>query len=534
MTNDLVAAPKNETEWYTGISQFEEISSLSDSIDSGSWLEVAVSGSGLGMDAMTLVFDPVGALGILVQAGLGWIIEHVKPLKQTLDDLAGDPPVIKSYGETWKNVANRLKTVAAQHPAEAKADLGGWTGPAATKYHGKAKERADTLNAASRACATVGDAVIKAGGAVATVRMLVRDTLTGLVAALIQACLPPGGGTVKAVGMIAKAGSKIAQYVGKLTRSLAKLGEQLSKLAQSMNKLIRRLRTKPGGASPVTRPSSVGRPPKPGDGPTTTPRGAPPGTRPQSGAPGAPPTRLDGDPGPSGSPPGSTTTPSDAPMLAKGRPLGTGAGRGEPPNTETIRQGTVRMEDHPRYQRVLDDLNRRGFRPTFDHGEDAPRVVIRRVVDENGNVIRVEREVRLVPGMRFLDLEHEVGHVDQVTDPRRFPDGPAPTDVDRELPDGRVRPGLGDDLAGNHKSWQNAIMEYHVRLEEFIRLANRGVDDSVLREHADGLDEWSDEYWRKGLNVGLSPSKAAWAEERFPEIGDLRQQAAAIRARLGV
>ncbi|GHG30004.1 MULTISPECIES: WXG100-like domain-containing protein [Amycolatopsis] len=264
MTNELIAAPKDETKWYSGIAQAEEVVSLCDAIDHGDWKDATISGSGLAMDGLTLIYDPAGALGILVAAGLGWVMEHVGPLKKALDDLAGDPAVIKSYGQTWKNVAGRVRQVAHRHEADVKADLAGWTGPASRTYRGEAAQRVTAMNAAAKAADTMGDAVVQAGAMVATVRTMVRDTIATLVASLISALLPPGGGTAKAVGMIAKAGQKVARLIEKLTRALGRLGEQLSKLAEMIGGLIRRLR---GGARQTSRTSThvsaAGEPPEP-------------------------------------------------------------------------------------------------------------------------------------------------------------------------------------------------------------------------------------------------------------------------------
>ncbi|MET0423458.1 MAG: hypothetical protein ABW046_06265, partial [Actinoplanes sp.] len=49
-----------------------------------------------GLDGLALVSDPVGAL---LQYGIAWLIEHVQPLSEALDWLAGDPAAIVYAGE---------------------------------------------------------------------------------------------------------------------------------------------------------------------------------------------------------------------------------------------------------------------------------------------------------------------------------------------------------------------------------------------------------------------------------------------------
>jgi hypothetical protein len=42
---------------------------------------------GTGMDLLTMAMNPVGTL---ISYGLNWLIEHVKPLQDALNQLAGD------------------------------------------------------------------------------------------------------------------------------------------------------------------------------------------------------------------------------------------------------------------------------------------------------------------------------------------------------------------------------------------------------------------------------------------------------------
>jgi hypothetical protein len=46
---------------------------------------------------LSLVTDPIGTLA---QYGVSWLIEHVQPLKDCLDWLAGNPPVIQGFADT--------------------------------------------------------------------------------------------------------------------------------------------------------------------------------------------------------------------------------------------------------------------------------------------------------------------------------------------------------------------------------------------------------------------------------------------------
>ena len=223
-----------------------------------------------------------------------------------------------------------------------------------------------------------------------------------------------------------------------------------------------------------------------------------------------------------------------APEQVSGEPADTrppvasaGAEQGLDPTPTTIAHGTVRMEDHPDFPALRQKLEDLGF-PLVPVGKPTapPHVEIRKVYDEDGNLLRTEREVQVHEGMRFLDLEHEADHVYQMT--QRFPEGPPPTSVWQQRADGTLKelPHVAERMT----TWQDAIIEYHVRLQEYIRLAERGVDSDVLREHLAGVDERRDIYWKKGVKKGRSLSQTAWAERHFPDIPTLEARVQELRA----
>jgi hypothetical protein len=210
--------------------------------------------------------------------------------------------------------------------------------------------------------------------------------------------------------------------------------------------------------------------------------------------------------------------------------LSSGAKPGIDATPDTVRQGTVRMEQHPDYGTQVAFLQENGFTVKPTKGD--PRVVVRQVVGPDGTVLRVEREVLVQPGMRYLDLEHELGHVRQVLDTTRFPEGPKPTDIVTE--NGRPAPSQSGVLTTK----ENAVIEYHNRLQELVELDRRGLPRDVLREHLDGIDGvpgknkgWRQRY-RSATGGGEKSSMGQFARDRFPDIAPLEVQVAAIRARL--
>ena len=197
--------------------------------------------------------------------------------------------------------------------------------------------------------------------------------------------------------------------------------------------------------------------------------------------------------------------------------LSTGAKEGLDPTPETILEGSVRMEQHPDYTRTLAEIGEQGF--DLSNTQDDPYVVIKEVLNPEGVLIRVEKIVYVREGMRYLDLEHELGHIRQLTE--RFAEKPLLTDRVVEYPDGRVKDMSTQ--SGVMTTWQSIIIEYHNRLGEFLRLYERGANYKLLREHAQGIRDWREQYREKGLKGGRSPSRKFWTQEHFEELAELEK-----------
>lgn len=195
----------------------------------------------------------------------------------------------------------------------------------------------------------------------------------------------------------------------------------------------------------------------------------------------------------------------------------TGAQPGKLPTPETIRQGTVQMEVDPNYEATVQKARDAGFQIKFITRN--PSVKIIHIYDTNGHLIQVEKVLYLQKKMRYLDLEHEVGHIDQLG---RFGNQMPPTDKVVALPNGRRTSAPSQ--KGVLTTWQNRIMEYHNRLIEFLRLYERRVDVDLLKEHAKGVDNWRDRYWYKGVKEERSPTRTKWANKYFGEIKELAEK----------
>jgi RHS repeat-associated protein len=318
--NPLVAAPQETTNAVTGIGIAEACVDIAGGVSDGSWVEAGLGVLGAGLEVLSMVIDP---LGTLASYGVSWLIEHVRPLKEALDWFAGDPPVIRSFSETWGNVAAEVENVVQEYGAEAAGGTAGWTGTAADSYRGHATQTADALAGAGTLADGISAGVMIMGEVVAFVREFIRDMVGELVGRLIawaaEVAATLGLATpavvAQATAAITKVVNKVADVVRKLVKTIGNVSPRIRKIIDKLDEIFEKLakltRRADGHAPGTTSPSSATSPSHAPDthapdAPDTTPSGThPDGTGP------------DGSTTPAGSRNGDSPSTSDSPNRPK-------------------------------------------------------------------------------------------------------------------------------------------------------------------------------------------------------------------------
>ncbi|MBE8519441.1 type IV secretion protein Rhs [Amycolatopsis sp. H6(2020)] len=300
--NPLVAQAQSQTTGVTGIGIAESAVDLANGVSDGSWVEAGLGAVGVGLEVLSMVVDPIGTLA---SYGVSWLIEHVQPLKEALDWLAGDPPVIQSFSDTWANVAAEVNAIAGDLTNEVTNGTAGWQGKGAEAYRGAAAEQADALAGAASLADGISAGVMIMGTVVAAVRELVRDLVAELVGKLItwalEAAATLGFATpaiaVQATTAITKTITKISDFIRKLIKTIGNVSPKIRKIIDKLGEIIEKLSktlrkgSKPGGGttpsaaksspkspdttpnSPDTTPSSTDTTPDGGSGPGSSGRG---------------------------------------------------------------------------------------------------------------------------------------------------------------------------------------------------------------------------------------------------------------------
>ena len=266
MTTPLVAdAPDPLTE-TPGPALLDDARLIADGIRGHNWVDTTLGGVGASLDALSLAVDP---LGTLAAWGVTWLLEHVGPLRDALDRLAGDAGEVAAHAATWSTVAATAAT-AGQHLADRlRTDVAGWHGMSGDAYRAHAGEHLDTLAGISAAAGGIAAAVDGAGLLVALVRGIVRDLIAQFVATLaarLPQWLAAEGLTLglatpvvvsQVSGLVARYVDEIRHFVRALLGSLRRLRTMIDRLGQALDRLGKRITGRGGSTSP-------GRPHPPG------------------------------------------------------------------------------------------------------------------------------------------------------------------------------------------------------------------------------------------------------------------------------
>lgn len=243
--NPLVAAPIDTATPFSGAGLLDSGSQLVSAIESGNWAEGTLAGVGVALDTAATVVDPLGSL---IGAGLGWLIDHLEPLKGWFNDFTGDAGEVAAFGQTWANIQSQLQT-SGEELARIVGDVDELAGEAMDAYRRFQSESAQHLSAAASWAGAMSTGLQIASTIVQVVHDLVRDVLSQLVGSIIswaaEAVFTLGLATPVIVGQVATRVASLSAKVGKTVidavascKSLAKLLDELTALFRQAGSLF--------------------------------------------------------------------------------------------------------------------------------------------------------------------------------------------------------------------------------------------------------------------------------------------------------
>ncbi|MGW5747051.1 hypothetical protein [Amycolatopsis sp. NPDC003861] len=230
--------------WAGGIGIAESSMDAFNGIKDGDWVSGGLGVLSLAGEIAGAAIDP---FGYLMSSVASFLMEHVQPLKDMLDSVAGNPPVIQSYADTWGNVSKALGERKTDFDNAVKNGTTGWTGAGADAYRAFAAEHSDALSGAATVAGAISTVTMIMGQVVSfvreTVRQLIADLVGKLIAWVMEEVFSLGFGTpvvvAQASAAIAKWGKKIGELLKKLTDTIRKVSPLLSKLVDLFEKIAK-------------------------------------------------------------------------------------------------------------------------------------------------------------------------------------------------------------------------------------------------------------------------------------------------------
>lgn len=240
MTNPLVAAPVDTATPFSGAFLIEDGQMLADAIGSGNWVEGGVAAFASVLDTAALIVDP---LGTLIANGLGWVLDHIEPLKGWMNDFTGDAGEVAAFAQTWRNVGTRMHE-SGDALALATKDLESMSGATIDAYLAYTGDAIKQLNATGDWANAIGQGMEIASYLVQIVHDLVRDAISQIVGTAIsvaaEMALTVGLATPAAIGQITTKVSSLATKVGRSVDRLLNAFRKLDKLLDALRALFAR------------------------------------------------------------------------------------------------------------------------------------------------------------------------------------------------------------------------------------------------------------------------------------------------------
>ncbi|MGW4631946.1 hypothetical protein [Nocardia sp. NPDC004415] len=139
-------------------------------------------------------FDPFNFLGSQL---MSWMLEHVEPLRKTLESLTGSPDMVQGYSDSWGKIATHLEKTAKAWGTALDSGIGAWTGAAAEAYRATATELTGKIAEQSALAQTLADANEGMKRIVEAVKGVVVEVLSALAGMLAEftAIMIASGGT---------------------------------------------------------------------------------------------------------------------------------------------------------------------------------------------------------------------------------------------------------------------------------------------------------------------------------------------------
>ena len=237
--SELIAGPRAlERSAFAGAGLLEDIDSTCASLAQGDWVASVLGAGGVAMSTIAAVADPIGTA---LSAGIGWVIEHLEPLKDWLEKLTGDEAAVAGFADTWIAIGKHVDLIAQDLSARMQdlADMSGTFADAVRRELGTAF---DGVAALGRVSGAVSMGFEIASSLVGMVYGIVRDAIADIVAKAVvwvaELVLTIGLGTPVVIAQVVTTVGDWAANIFPKLRGLVESIASVQELARSADRAI--------------------------------------------------------------------------------------------------------------------------------------------------------------------------------------------------------------------------------------------------------------------------------------------------------
>lgn len=238
--NPLVAGPVDMSTPFGGTFLLEDGEALAQAISDGDWIAGGMAAFSAVMDTIAAVSDPIGTL---IAMGLGWVMEHVEPLRGWLNDLTGDAGEVAGFAQTWSNIGAQL-AASGDELTRVLTDLDGMEGATISAYAAFQADAVKHIRAAADWSSAMSTGLQLCSTIVKIVHDVVRDAISQVVGAVIsyaaELVISLGLATPLIIEQVTTRVSALVSRIGKTITDLVSSGKALKGLLDELGELLKR------------------------------------------------------------------------------------------------------------------------------------------------------------------------------------------------------------------------------------------------------------------------------------------------------
>ena len=231
---------------FSSFGPVKDIKEFSSAVQSGGWkvsMAEISSAASLGASAVSMAFHPIATVTGWVAS---WIIDHLHPLQDMLQEFTGDSDEINAGSSTWTNISN-----ASGNNATDLESLLGKIEDQKSKTLDAYRKRVNTLKQVfetqKEAAAQIADTLKQQAAIADFIYGMIRDAISEAIGEFFEdvaiEVFSLGTGTplvvAKITAWLGEKVAKITKYVNKALDAFAKLSKIAEKLVQGLRGLVK-------------------------------------------------------------------------------------------------------------------------------------------------------------------------------------------------------------------------------------------------------------------------------------------------------